>query len=299
MFEQLVNTETDALYGVRPAFVELAPFHSPESFEALRQSVATASTVLLAPGLQPKDSLKLAMSLSHTNLIGHLDPVGAHLLTALPITVPLGTLNPDFVVLPARMAPSAFDPAARRPLWWNGQVAIYAAQSIGPPLMRPPPRDFSVRVSDVRANDGHVAFTATFTDRATDLWSGQDWVVVATDTSPWRLPFRFGTVNYTSAFVRWFDGQVQPVPETDTHEYFFLYEFDPRTGTLALWDGNGYTSLSSPHSQLRPGSWMLAARPNINREEVGLIPVLHFTLAQDGTFTYKVYEGSLDAMLVR
>ena len=44
---------------------------------------------------------------------------------------------------------------------------------------------------------------------------------------------------------------------------------------------------------------MLAARPNINREEVGLIPVLHFTLADDGTFTYTVYEGSLDAMLVR
>ena len=100
MFEQLVRTETDALYRVRLAFVQLAPSHSPRSFEALRQSVATASTVLLAPGLQPKDSLKLAMSLSHTNLIGHLDPVGAHLLTPLPITMPLGTQNPDFVVLP-------------------------------------------------------------------------------------------------------------------------------------------------------------------------------------------------------
>ena len=44
---------------------------------------------------------------------------------------------------------------------------------------------------------------------------------------------------------------------------------------------------------------MLAARPNINREEVGLIPVLQFTLTEDGDFTYKVYEGSLDAMLVR
>ena len=165
--------------------------------------------------------------------------------------------------------------------------------------MRPPPRHFSVRLSDVRTVGGHIAFTATFTDRATDLWSGQDWVVVATDDSLWRLPYRFGTANYTSAFVRWFDGQVQPVPETDTHEYFFLYEFDPRTGTLALWDGSTYTSLSAPHSQLQPGNWMLAARPNINRKEVGLIPVLHFTLARDGTFTYKVYEGSLDAMLVR
>ena len=115
---------------------------------------------------------------------------------------------------------------------------------------------------------------------------------------PGAFPIRFGTANYTSAFVRWFDGQVQPVPETTTQEYFFLYEFEPRTGTLALWDGNAYTSLSPPQPQLRPGNWMLAARPNVNREEVGLIPVLQFTLSQDGDFTYKVYEGSLNAMLL-
>ena len=165
--------------------------------------------------------------------------------------------------------------------------------------MRPPPRDFSIRLSDVRVADGRIAFTATFTDRSTDSWSGQDWVVVATDDSPWNLPYRFGTATFTSAFTRWFDGQVQPVPETTTHEYFFLYEFEPRTGTLALWDGSGYSSLSQAQPQLRPGNWMLAARPNINREEVGLIPVLQFTLTEDGDFTYKVYEGSLDAMLVR
>ena len=89
------------------------------------------------------------------------------------------------------------------------------------------------------------------------------------------------------------------MPETATHEYFFLYEFEPRTGTLALWDGTDYTSLSTPQPQLRPGTWMLAARPNINREEVGLIPVLRCTLSQNEDFTYTVYEGSLDAMLVR
>ena len=44
---------------------------------------------------------------------------------------------------------------------------------------------------------------------------------------------------------------------------------------------------------------MLAARPNVNREEVGLIPVLQFTLTEDGVFTYKVFEGSLDSVLVR
>ena len=298
-FESLTQSETDALYRVQAAFLQLDAAHVPESFEALRQAIPASASVLLAPGLRPKHSLQIAMALSRVHLIGTLDPGGAHLLTALPATTALGDQSPDFVTLPARMAPSAFDPAARGPLWWNREVAIYATDSTSTSLMRPPPRDFSIHLSDVRIADGLIAFTATFTDRSTDSWSGQDWVVVATDDSPWRLPYRFGTVEFTSAFVRWFDGQVQPVPETTTHEYFFLYEFEPRTGTLALWDGSGYSSLSQAQPQLRPGNWMLAARPNINREEVGLIPVLHFTVSEDGTFSYKVYEGSLDAMLVR
>ena len=298
-FESLTQSETDYLYRVQAAFLQLDAAHVPESFEALRQAIPASASVLLAPGLRPKHSLQIAMALSRVHLIGTLDPGGAHLLTALPATTALGDQSPDFVTLPARMAPSAFDPAAREPLWWNREVAIYATDSTSTSLMRPPPRDFSIHLSDVRIADDLIAFTATFTDRSTDSWSGQDWVVVATDDSPWNLPFRFGTVKFTSAFVRWFDGQVQPVPETTTHEYFFLYEFEPRTGTLALWDGSGYTSLSQAQPQLRPGTWMLAARPNINREEVGLIPVLQFTLTEDGDFTYKVYEGSLDAMLVR
>ena len=141
--------------------------------------------------------------------------------------------------------------------------------------------------------DGHIAFTATFTDRASDQWQGQDWVVVATDDSPWNFPYRFNTASFTSAFVRWFDGQVQPIPETTTHEYVHRYEFDPRTGALAVWDGNDYTSLGDPQPALGPGDWLLAARPNINGRKVGLIPVLHFTLANDGNFTYKAYEGPL------
>ena len=299
LFESLIQSETDALYRTQAAFLQLDAAHVPESFEALRQAIPASASVLLAPGLRPKHSLQIAMALSRVQLIGTLDPGGSHLLTALPATTALGNQIPDFVTLPVRMAPSAFDPALRRPLWWNREVAIYATDGTSTPLMRPPPRDFSIHLSDVRVADGLIAFTATFTDRSTDSWSGQDWVVVATDDSPWRLPYRFGTVEFTSAFVRWFDGQVQPVPETTTHEYFFLYEFEPRTGTLALWDGSGYSSLSQAQPQLRPGNWMLAARPNINREEVGLIPVLQFTLTEDGDFTYKVYEGSLDAMLVR
>ena len=172
MFEQLVVTESDALYRVQPSFLQLDPSYSPESFEALRQAIPTSGRVLLAPGLQTKDSLKLAMALSHTKLIGRLDPVGSHLLTALPATTALGNQSPDFVTLPARMAPSSFDPAARRPLWWNREVAIYATDGTSTPLMRPPPRDFSIHLSDVRLADGRIAFTATFTDRDTESMEG-------------------------------------------------------------------------------------------------------------------------------
>ena len=213
MFEQLVGTESDALYRVQPSFLQLEPAYSPESFEALRQAIPTSGTVLLAPGLQTKDSLKLAMALSHTNLIGTLDPVGSHLLTALPTTKPLGTEKPDFVALPARMASSAFDPALRRPLWWNREVAIYATDVTSTPLMRPPPRDFSIHLSDVRIADGLIAFTATFTDRSTDSWSGQDWVVVATDDSPWRLPYRFGTVRSPQPLSAGLTGRSNPSPK--------------------------------------------------------------------------------------
>ena len=299
LFETLVQSETDALYRVQADFLQLDTAYAPESFEALRQAIPASASVLLAPGLRPNHSLQIAMALQHAQLIGTLHPGGSHLLTALPATTALGTRSPDFVTLSARMAPSGFDPASRRPIWWNREVAIYPTDVTTAPLVRPLPANFSIHLSEVVVSIDRIAFTATFTDRATELWSGQDWVVVETDDSSWRLPYRFGTATFTSAFVRWFDGQVQPVPETTTHEYFFLYEFEPRTGTLALWDGSGYTSLSEAQPQLRPGNWMLAARPNINREEVGLIPVLQFTLTEDGDFTYKVYEGSLDAMLVR
>ena len=298
LFERVVQTSVDALYRVQPGFLDLNEIYDLDSYESLRQSIPTLSSVFLAPGILPKVARRIASSLSHTQLFGTLDWSNTHLLTNFSIR-PLGHLSPDFVAIPTRQAPAAFSESSRLPIWWSSEVAVYAVDGTTTPLSSPPRQDFSIRVSDVQIAKGRIAFTATFTDRASHLWQGQDWVVVETDDSPWRLPYRFGTATYTSVFVRWFDGQVQPVPETDTHEYLFLYEFEPRTGTLALWDGSGYSSLSQAQPQLRPGNWMLAARPNINREEVGLIPVLQFTLTEDGDFTYKVYEGSLDAMLVR
>ena len=298
LFERVVGTDSDALYRVLPGFLRLDGAYAPASFEALRQAMPAAASVYLAPTVQPQHGTRLAATLDHAHLLGALERTSGHWMTEIT-TEPLGGQTPDFVALPARMAPSALPPTLRRPVWRNHEIAVYALGGAIPPLTEPPPAHFSVHLSDVQPTPERIRFTAAFTDRAADRWQGQDWVVVATDDSPWRLPYRFDTVDFNSVYVRWFDGQVQPVPDTEVHEYFFLYEFDPRTGTLAVWDGSGYATSSPPQPQLRPGNWMLAARPNVNRDEVGLIPVLHFTLSEDGDFTYKVYEGSLNAMLVR
>lgn len=298
LFERLVRTESDALFRILPAFRDLTGSYAPASYESLRQAVPASTDVYLAPSLQPRHVPRIASALAHAQLHGSADFSSPHLMTR-SATRSLHAQETDLVVVPARMAPSTFDRDARRPVWWNHEVAVYAPRGAIGPIVDPPPRHFSIVLSDVRVADQRISFTATFTDRATDRWQGQDWVVVATDDSPWRLPYRFGTVEFNSVFVRWFDGQVAPVLETEAHGYFFLYEFELRTGTLALWDGSAYTSLSASQAQLAPGTWMLAARPNVNREEVGLIPVLQFTLTEDGVFTYKVFEGSLDSVLVR
>ncbi len=296
LFELLVRDGTDALYRIKPEFLRLNRPPTMGSLEALQHVIPTSASIYLAPSIPPRDAVRLAVALSHARILGTVDLRTFYSLSDIP-TRPLGTNSPDFLAVPARLVPSALPEDARRPVWWNQDLALYAPNGPVDSSRAAPPRDFSIQLADVHMIDGHIAFTAIFTDRASDRWQGQDWVVVATDDSPWNLPYRFGTATFTSAFVRWFDGQVQPVPETATHEYVYLYEFDPWTGSLAVWDGTDYTSLAEPQPALGPGHWLLAARPNIDGQEVGLIPVLQFTLTSDGDLTYSTYQGSLDAML--
>ncbi len=297
-FELLARSDTDALYRIRSEFLSLDEPPNPESFEALRRAIPTSATVYLAPGLETLASFRRAVALSHTQLLGSVELGAIHLITDFS-TEPLGAQTPDFVAAPARLAPSAMPGNARQPVWWNREFAVYSSDGSAAPVTPPPPHHFSIQLRDLRMADGRIAFTATFTDRASDLWQGQDWVVVATDNSPWNFPYRFNTATFTSAFVRWFDGQFQPNPDTATREYVHLYEFDLRTGTLAAWDGNDYRSLVEPQPALGAGDWLLAARPNISGRKVGLIPVLHFTITSDGSVAYTAYQGPLDAMLVR
>ena len=201
LFERVFSSQSDALFLIQPAFRQLDAAYSQASFETLRQTVPASAAVYLSPNLHPQHAVRLALALSHTQLLGSVDPTSPHLMTQV-VTESLSTQEPDLVVMPARMAPSAFPPTVRDPIWWNHEVAVYAPDGALAPIMDPPPQHFSVRLSDVQRADRRIAFTATFTDRATDLWRGQDWVVVATDDSPWRLPYRFGTAKFTSAFAR-------------------------------------------------------------------------------------------------
>ena len=88
------------------------------------------------------------------------------------------------------------------------------------------------------------------------------------------------------------------MPETDSHEYFHLYEFDPLTATLALWDGTGYARLESLGREYDPGVWLLAMRLLHRQHEAALIPVLRVELTESNDYTYIAYQGSIHAMLV-
>ena len=162
-----------------------------------------------------------------------------------------------------------------------------------------PTEHFSVRLSDVREQQNRIAFTATFTDYATDRWTGQDWVVIPTDDSSWQLPDNSSVGRRTNPPARSFKGQLQPVPETMVHEYTYLYEFDPRTALLSLWDGSGYVSLGYLSRDFYPRTWMLAARLLSHGREVSLIPILQFTLEDNNSYTYNAYEATINAMLIR
>ena len=298
LFEPLIRDGTDHFYRVRSAFLELSASPAPESFEALRQAVPAFTKVYVSPSIENEGSTGAASVLSHTRLFGVVRAFGVHLRADFG-NEPLGSVTPDLVVTSARLAPTAFAPDARRPVWWNEDFAVYAPAHGIAPLMDPPPRHFSVRLSDIRRSDGRLAFAAVFTDRATDRWGGQDWLIFEADASPWDLPFRFGSRGAVRDGRRWFKGQLEPVSETSIHEYLYLYELEPRTGTLALWNGSGYASLAEPQQELGPGEWVLAVRLNkIELEESAFIPVLRFVLTDTGEFSYEVYEGALDAMLV-
>ena len=311
LFELLVRDESESLYRVLPAFLSLDTPPAPGSYEALRQAVpASASVYLLRPEeIDVRESCltivsaafcralnRTAWALPHARLRGVIDPRALmHLITPWQAE-PLGDHVPDFVIAPAQFSPWMFPSDTRQPIWWNDETAVYALDGAVDPIM-PPPRaellPFSVRVSDVRAADGRIAFTATFHDRAAGQWTSQDWVLIATQALPWNLPKQvFGTG--ATAVTMWFVSYLNPGKGTTS----LAYEFDFLAPSLAVRREHGVLKpLDRSEAELGSGSYVLAVRlrheyqPNYWRD-AALIPVLRITVSETGEVSYQVTEDA-------
>ena len=300
LFELLVEDGTDALYRVRPAFLELEAAPAPASYEALRRAVPPSATVHLEPRTEQVQAFRLASTLAQSRLVGKLRPGHLHLRTDFGIE-PLDEQLPSLVVVPHWFTPSMFPPAARQPIWWNELVAIYAPDGGVDPIMpatseASPP--LSIEVSDGRVVDERVTFTVTLTNRAPDRWNGQDWLVLPTTASVPVYPGFGGP-----AAAQWFAGDMASWQGTQ-HQ---TYEFDPRVPSLVgrTEDGSAGEAGASGGTPLGPGRWTLVLRliravdhvTYVAQEPVAFIPVMHMEVSESGEVSYEVYEGDLNAKL--
>ena len=299
MFELLIRDGDEALYRVRPAFLELEVAPHPESFEALR-SVPPSTSVYLAPQTRWLERLRVASVLPHAQLVGAISALRLHMRTPEPWTVePLGEDVPDLIVLPASVEPWtwAFPLGARRPIWRNDAVAVYAPSGTVAPITSPrveldaPP--VTVHVADDRLEDGRIAFTASFDNQAPERWTGQDWVVVGVDdASPWELPTEFLTGGDGPMIAKWFAGLITSDSATSAHSY----ALDVPASLLAVRNQSGaLVPLTASDGAMGAGSWVLALRlrhewqPDHWRESA-FIPVMRIDVSEDGEVTYSVYE---------
>ena len=297
-----------------PAFLALDAPPAPGSYEALRQAVPASTTVLLPAVSGSRSSVsatppllssgavrakrvtmvRAAWALSHTRLLGAVDQTTLHLRTPLQAE-PRDDRVADLVILPLDFPTWTLPPVSRQPIWWNDETAVYALDGMIDPIKSPPPGQpfpFSIRVSDVSDSNGKIAFTATFDNRAPDQWSGQDWIVIATEARPWNLPKQLLADGVTPASHLWFSGQIGPRSGRTS----ITYEFDIRGSSLALRGQDGaLTPTQASQAVSGPGEYVLAVRlrheykPN-QRRAVHYLPVLRITVSETGDVSYEVYE---------
>ena len=294
LFELLVRDGSESLYRVLPAFLSLDTPPAPASYEALRRVVPASATVFLPGGFATRSGVRAASALSHARLRGAISLANLHLRTSWPIE-PLGGHVPDLVIMSPQFVPWMFPPASRQPVWWNDKTAVFAVDGAIDPTMPPPraePFPFGVRVSEARVADSRIAFTATFDDRAPKRWTGQDWILIALDDSPWGIPTHFLPNGYTPARAAWFPGQIGPGWGQTSRRY----EFDFRVGSLAVRGEDGaLTPVESSEWTSGSGSYVLAVRlrhkyqPRLWRD-AAVIPVLKITVSETGEVSYQVHE---------
>ena len=307
MFELLVRDGGVALYRVRPAFLALDAPPTPASFEALRRAVPAGTTVYWPAGapFETITTLRVASVLSpEAELYGVMRFMlrRPYALTTLPAER-LGEQTPDLVILPAGQGTWMFPAEGRRPVWWNEEMAIYAPHGAVAPVMPAPPEaepaPIRVEVSEVREAEGKLAFTLTVDDHAPDRWTGQDWVLINVDGSPWAIPRHLEADQRTPVAEQWFAGQVLRGRGRTTHGYVY----DGGASSLAVRTGDGtYRTEQSSAGTVGPGAWTLALRLRrevdrgtyLAQEEAALIPVLKVTVTADGEVSYAVHDAVRD-----
>lgn len=153
--------------------------------------------------------------------------------------------------------------------------------------MAPPIR---VQLADVRTERARLHFTATLEGHGRHIWSGQDWILVPIDASPWGIP----AVRHDAAPViaQWFAGQAAAGAETTSHTYVL----DSQASSLSVRAADGtFSTVQASQRTPAPGAWLLAlrlTRPGDHgiQEAVVIVPVLRVEVSDTGTESYQVYE---------
>lgn len=299
LFEPLIQDGDERLYRVRRAFLGLDAPPDPASFEALRQAVPTSATVYLVFPHTHVQMIRVASALSHARLIGQLDAHQLHLVPPARWQIDaLTNESPDLVVLPTNAVPWMFEPSARTPIWWRAGVGVYAPNGGTPQIMdalppeSPAPGDpppVLVEVTDVSVTEGRIEFTASFEERAAAGWTGQDWVILKGDRSPWAIPTEVFRRGDEPAIAKWFGGLLSPGGATSTH----MFQLDVRAAELSVRkDAGAFAPLPTSAAALGPGGYTLALRlrhehqPNQWRD-AAVIPVLRIRISSSGDVTFE------------
>ncbi len=305
LFELLASDDRERLYRVRQAFLSLDAPPDPASFEALRQAVPPSATVYLVFPHTRVQMVRVASALSHARLIGQMDPQQLHLVPPARWQVdPLTDETPDLVVLPTNADPWMFESSARTPIWWREGVGVYAPDGAMPRIMDGAPPDGPVpgvsppvllEVTEVTVADGRIEFVAAFEERDSQGWTGQDWVVIKGDRSPWAIPTEVFRRGDEPTNAKWFGGLLSPGGATSTH----TYRFDVRTAELSVRnDAGAFVPLPTSAADLGPGGYTLALRlrheyqPNYWRD-AAVIPVVRIRVAETGEVSFEVFDDVL------
>lgn len=307
LFELLVQDGDERLFRVRQAFLRLDVSPAPESFAALRQAVPPTATAYLVVPPTDLGTLRVAATLNHARLLGEVDPRLLHLIGPAKWRVdPLVDEVPDLVVLPIDFTPWMFETSAREPIWWGDGVAVYAPSGAVAPIVDAPapaapqpgdPPPVRIEVTDVTVANGGIEFVASFHERSPQGWTGQDWVVLDGDRSPWAIPATAVRQGAESAIAKWFAGLLSPGSATVRH----AFRFDAGDAGLSVRnDAGAFVPLPTSAADLGPGGYTLALRlrheyqPNQWRD-AAILPVLRIKVPSRGDVTYELFQEILDA----